>query len=988
MIAERLIARIRGQLEVGTPDLEARSLANEYSNLCLRVRERLEQCHTLIRAGNDHAALQVAESEPNLLTICAHLSFSDAEQWNNFCRERGLPAGFLFDDQQILAVEGLYGKSIGENHPLYRDYRQAMRQRDEDRALTILRSIVRLNPDDPTARSELTRLSEKFLRDALNRAVQLFQEGQRASAIELMDQMERFGAQNLTEDSRWENARQLRILYLREKAEEQILQLLQEASLAHQQDQWEKCANAIGRIRTLERDHQVKLKASSLAELEQHEKWAGRLSAEAEAEASARSMVENLLNEWQTLQKEPPRGTSFAVIISHHNQWLQRAESVAARLPENLRSEVEENRNRVRRKLSRRFAFFIAQGVTVLALITGVSLYAYNQYLLRQKARAELIEVQRLADSWETLTAVTKLEQVKSAPRIIPMEKAMVEEIEKLKKQLEEQRSAEIKLQAEATYLADRQKQGIDASNFAETTQRTTAYIEALAKVGSKANDNLKAILENPADLLANCTKVAEASRQELSDLRQKLKNALGENETPLNLVEANKTINSLEILINKLSVAGEKDLEEPRAEMSHARQRLLSEKKFLTSLNLITDANDLPSYLNALNVITKNGSEKPEVVKSAAFVAFQFDKLNNLPRSTLAPHVAAMWDGIPKSNPQGDFTASNLTVMEAKILSDLANEAVFNSFRRYAIYITDKQGTRKLRNAFIVGDLITQRNRINDGIEYIVKGREINRDGEIIENQWSRREFNLDKPTSIKSGEELIETEVLPELEYLRQFARFYDSKNRKLTEPILRKLDLVRNHPAPFLELRAYEMQELFKLADLRPEVWGTLYSPSAIREADQLRRITQNAMGPYDFLFKDKWADVQKELRVFFANRKAPPVSYAEEARFWRITLGTIRNYKTILAGSVSQQGLALPREKITNAALFGIDKDGKPSLLFQVDENGAIVRMNEPAPLSPLIRLSGTVTEAAQAAGIPAGLTPPEGGWESILQGRDL
>jgi hypothetical protein len=30
----------------------------------------------------------------------------------------------------------------------------------------------------------------------------------------------------------------------------------------------------------------------------------------------------------------------------------------------------------------------------------------------------------------------------------------------------------------------------------------------------------------------------------------------------------------------------------------------------------------------------------------------------------------------------------------------------------------------------------------------------------------------------------------------------------------------------------------------------------------------------------------------------------------------------------------------------------------------------------------------VAEAAEAAGIPKGLNPPDGGWETLLQGRDL
>ena len=76
----------------------------------------------------------------------------------------------------MLAVESLYGRVIGESHPLYRDYRDAIRRRDEDRALAVLRSIVRINPDDPNAQSELARLSAKFLRESLGRVGVLFTE--------------------------------------------------------------------------------------------------------------------------------------------------------------------------------------------------------------------------------------------------------------------------------------------------------------------------------------------------------------------------------------------------------------------------------------------------------------------------------------------------------------------------------------------------------------------------------------------------------------------------------------------------------------------------------------------------------------------------------------------------------------------------------------------------------------------------------------------
>ena len=55
---------------------------------------------------------------------------------------------------------------------------------------------------------------------------------------------------------------------------------------------------------------------------------------------------------------------------------------------------------------------------------------------------------------------------------------------------------------------------------------------------------------------------------------------------------------------------------------------------------------------------------------------------------------------------------------------------------------------------------------------------------------------------------------------------------------------------------------------------------------------------------------------------------------------------------------------------------------------VGDDGELKRAAEAAPLTPLLRYPGTVAKAAQAAVIPKGLIAPEGGWETLLQGRDL
>lgn len=987
MQTDRLIARIRGQLEAGAPDLEGRSLAGEYAALCARTRDRLEQCAALIRAGNDHAALQVAESEPDLLDLCAQLSFADSERWQALCRDRGLPTGFPLDDQHILAVEGLYGKAIGESHPLYRDYREAMRGRDEERALTVLRSIARINPDDPTARSELTRLSGKFLRESLGKVLTLFNQGEAAAAVDLMNRMERFGAHTLSEEPRWQEARQFRIAHLRDKAREQIARLLPEAQIARTTEQWETCATLLGRIRALVRDHQVELTSDQLSELSALEAWAGELAATAEAEASQRATLQALEDEWSGLRRDAGFGSSPALLISRLNVWIEKATPLEERLAEGLVREARGLRQLTRGRLNRRYAIFTSSWVAgLLALLAG-AYWWHAEQSRADEARDHFAEIQAMVERWDNEGALAKIAQLKAEhPSFVADEEVKAAE-EALSRQANAQAEAELRLKTEALYLEQRRKEGINLGNFAPVTQRAKAYLAEASKVGPAATARLKAALPDPAAVLAACTKVSEESRNDLTALRRQLKLALGEDEAVFNLVRANEALEKLRALLTTLNAAGLKDLDEAFAEVDRASVRLEAGQKSANAARGLADSVDLRSYLDALTAVAQTADEKSDLRKRASFVSERADALRNLPRSALAPRVGTMWDGLSKSDPEGIFQPTDLLPSEDKAFRALADDRTTSRLRKYNVRLHARgDDPRIIRQVFLAGDVLLQRNPIRDGIEYVRSAKELTREGVFLDSSWSCREFSGTNGEVTKSGEDLLDGLLIPELDYLRQFNRFYDLKAGKLSETLLRKLDLVRRSPTPHLELRAYQMQELFKVAAQRPEAWGLLYSPSALRDADQLRRITQNAMGPYDFLFKDKWADIQPELRTFL-NRQTG-ANYADEARFWRRALGELQAKKLIFAGTVGRDGKPNLREAAKSTSLYGLDSDGKPTLLYRADATGTLTRVNEPAILSPLLRPSTTVTEAAQTVGIPAGLTPPEGGWESILQGRDL
>jgi len=982
MQVERLIARIRGQLELGTPDLEARSLSGEYAALCQRARERLEQCATLVRSGNEHAAFQAAESDPDLLGLCALLSFAESDRWHALCRERGLPAGFPLDGQHVLAVESLYGREINESHPLYGDYRDAIRRREEDRALSVLRSIVRINPDDPNARSELARLSAKFLRESLGKVATFFGQGREEEAVELMNRMERFGANDLADEPRWDDALARRVAWLRSKAAQQVATLVADATEARAGGHWEACAASVGRVRSLERDHQLTLAAELAAQVVALEAWAGELAAVAEAEASLRATIEGLNEEWATLQQEAARGSSPAILIVRLSAWLERATPQADRLPEGILREGRALRQNTRARLNRRYMVMTTSWVAGLLLVIAGVVYWNILKTKEEESRDRFSEASRLIELYDHPAALAALDEFVRGGISAADQAARKAEAAPLRQRLATQLADEQRLHLEALALADRRKQGLTIGNVAETESRAGKYLKEYNQVGGNLQSKLKAILPEPEALLSACRQLLDRTRNDVATQIALLNKAMGEDKIA-DLAKAVEALEHLRLLLKTLTEAKDKDLDSALAAADRAELRLSGERKTIAALKSLGKAADLAGYLTALSDTAANtAGEKTDLSSRASFVFTRAPTLQALPRSALAPRVGAMWDAAATADPSGIFNPASLTDVEQRGLRTLSDTSQADLLRRYTLNLYSVRGIATGRTVYVIGDITESKRNITDGVEFSQKAKELTREGAVVEITWSRREFN----NGVRAGEEITNPATINELDFIRQVSRFQDAKTGKLLEPLIRTMDRVRRNDSRYPELRAYQLQELYKIATTRPDAWGVLFSPAAQRDADQLRRITQNSLRPYDFLFKDKWADIQLELRAFLT----PPggAGYAEEARFWRTTFANLRNRKLIFAGWVSRDGKLELRELIKGSALYGLDNEGKATVLFRVGDDGEIKRVAEAAPLTPLLRYPGTVAEAAQAAGIPKGLLIPDGGWETLLQGRDL
>jgi hypothetical protein len=238
MKLDRLLSRIRAALQDYASEFEQRALAAEYTEWCTKASQRLEQIVPLIREGQDFPALQIAESPPPVLDLVRQLSFAEAEKWRMFCRQRGLPTPQPFDERSVDLVNQLYGKNISETHPLYREYRQAIRTRHEEQALQVLQSIRRVNPDDANAHAEYSRLAHKIFDRRRAELADALKHNDAPRTLGVMEAVELNDLPAREQDETWLQAIHFREEQQLEAARQRCINLVNELRQTRQNRNW------------------------------------------------------------------------------------------------------------------------------------------------------------------------------------------------------------------------------------------------------------------------------------------------------------------------------------------------------------------------------------------------------------------------------------------------------------------------------------------------------------------------------------------------------------------------------------------------------------------------------------------------------------------------------------------------------------------------------------------------------------------------------
>lgn len=291
-----VVDAIRGLLPTGLAHSSAEGLAASYAQWRAQAASRLESFAITLQAGDEYQALQLAEFEPRLPDFIAQLTFPEEDQWADYCRKHGLPPPVPFDADMVQWLQKLYMRGITTSSPFYRDCLTAIADRNEERALSLIRSIVRLNPRDQDARREMERMLSAKLTPQLAALRTALELNNPKVALWWMDELDRAGAEPLLLQSKiYQAGLKLRHVMTREQSIKEIESLLAAAEARQKEENWKGAIAAIDRVQKLAKEHELTITPQQTARIGKVEKYVAQERAHVQLQEEFNVALSNLL---------------------------------------------------------------------------------------------------------------------------------------------------------------------------------------------------------------------------------------------------------------------------------------------------------------------------------------------------------------------------------------------------------------------------------------------------------------------------------------------------------------------------------------------------------------------------------------------------------------------------------------------------------------------------------------------------------------------
>jgi len=335
------------------------ALAADYAAQCRKVNARLEQIREILDLGDERQALLLGEADPPVMDEADALCFPKAAHWRELCASQQLVAAPELKAKIVQRLNLVYSKGITANHAIYKEFRTAVLSRDDNQALSLARTIAKLNSSDANAKSECERLEKKVFRARTAHLQEATEAGLEDAILEALKQVEALGMDELAgADAAVLKARETRARVAARGAQTTITKHLSEIAKSESSALWQLVGELISRIDRLRVEHQIHLSGDQNDELNRARLYFSKNQELAVKRVQHREALNSLLSHAELVEsRTQARGTvpltDLRDMLTLLNRYWQTVESFALEVEEAVIQRVSMLADRLRTEISR-----------------------------------------------------------------------------------------------------------------------------------------------------------------------------------------------------------------------------------------------------------------------------------------------------------------------------------------------------------------------------------------------------------------------------------------------------------------------------------------------------------------------------------------------------------------------------------------------------------------------------------------------------------
>ncbi len=888
---------LRSSLQTGLISGAVEAAASHYARLCSEAESRLDMIAAMLEKGSDYQALQTAEQEPPLLDLVGVLSFGGEKAWMEFCQAHQLPIAPRLDAKTVQALDRLYAQGVTANHPLYKDFRAAVLSREDDKALRIVRTILRLNPGDENARSELLRLENKRFQDELEQLRAALKTDDEEHIAKLAESIARISPEEkLRVLPDFKQADSIRRALRRRQAEGKIPALLDEAGALRDAGDWRGAALALEIVRELIETHTIELSSASLQD--QLESLSDYVRKERTVTERKRGFERALTSFTAFVEESDTRlltgaGLPYREVAAMDEGFVRRwreLESFQMLVPDvtlqRLRQSGQAIRARLEQMQSGQRTRSLLSAAAVIAFLLGIATLAWHGW----RARAltdELVSyrVRQMCEPAEKLAASLRADEAQMLRW--PFLQTKLEEIEAWTRQ-----SRGLAAQADQTLS---QLEAEAAKNFTGTApaevlkrlENVRAEIGQLPGDLATAANNRLASLKTKSELMLSSVNQERsgAGRKTLDEITSILEKDL-RYERPAADVAA--TIQKLESMLTSVedwmkpeseSLQLPADLE---ARVKAARQRV---NGFKTELERFAKVREASTAALTLTEYKKSLSAWQDIRFAEAAPASSV--LNAIPpeeqfmANLLTQGDLSVWKAALDDVAGAHLMPDSPLDTDLKILLALRDDRYLNGV--WENLVVDHARGQSLRSVWSQGQL--EESRAGDTLRrwsgLCYDAHPDDSGAAFVKSDFKRVTMgSSDQGQSVRSSKLSATSQFIDSL----QLNRLTDANGERWQRAILEVFDkIMQNRDASAL-VKALVMTEMERVTRAQPFAWGMHLCPTLRADINDLQKVLAGyPLRSEDWMVPKVRASLGSSLAKFFEARQGR--QYKQEALAWR-------------------------------------------------------------------------------------------------------